>query len=86
MAYTDIEKENLEAHVELCAERYKQLETKIVSIDDRLQIVENHLVAIRESIANKNSDTNRQFITIGTSIFGIILTAMLGLLVHLVTK
>ena len=86
MAYTDIEKENLEAHVELCAERYKQLEAKISSIDDRLQTVETHLVAIRESIANKNSDTNRQFITIGTSIFGIILTAMLGLLVHLVTK
>lgn len=36
MSTTDIEKENLEAHVELCAERYKQLETRLSSIEDKV--------------------------------------------------
>lgn len=30
---TSIERENLEAHVELCAERYKQLETRLGTIE-----------------------------------------------------
>jgi hypothetical protein len=33
---TDIEKENLEAHVELCAERYKQLETRLSNIETKV--------------------------------------------------
>lgn len=33
MSTTDIEKENLEAHVELCAERYKQLELRLSTIE-----------------------------------------------------
>lgn len=36
MSTTDIEKENLEAHVELCAERYKQLETRLTSIEEKV--------------------------------------------------
>ena len=30
---TDIEKKSLEAHVELCAERYRLLETKLESME-----------------------------------------------------
>lgn len=33
---TEIEKENLEAHVELCAERYKQLETRLSNIETKV--------------------------------------------------
>ena len=36
MDTTDIEKKSLEAHVELCAERYKLLEMKIESIDEKM--------------------------------------------------
>lgn len=86
MSSTDIEKENLEAHVELCAERYKQLENRIVGIDKRLENVEEHLVAIRDSISHKSSSTDKQFITIGTSVLGILLTAVIGLFIHLATK
>lgn len=86
MSSTDIEKENLEAHVELCAERYKQLESRIAGIDKRLANVEDHLIAIRDSISHKSSTTDKQFITIGTSVLGILLTAVIGLLIHLATK
>jgi len=33
---TSIEKKNLETHVELCAERYKFLETKLETVKKRL--------------------------------------------------
>jgi hypothetical protein len=35
-----IEKENLEAHVELCAERYKQLNMKLDSLDTKVTFME----------------------------------------------
>ena len=57
MSTTDIEKQNLEAHVELCAERYKNLENKLDSLDKRMTTVEEHLLAIRDSITQK---TRRQ--------------------------
>lgn len=33
---TDIEKKNLEAHVELCAERYRFLEAKLNTVEDKV--------------------------------------------------
>jgi phage shock protein A len=46
---TSIEKQNLEAHVELCAERYKQLETRLGIIETK---VENLSGKIEESHSN----------------------------------
>ena len=83
---TDIEKQNLEAHVELCAERYNQLNEKLDNLDRRLTTVEEHLVAIRDSITNKTGGINKQLITIGTTVMGVLATAVIGLLVHLVNK
>jgi hypothetical protein len=36
---TDIEKENLEAHVELCAQRYDALEKRLGSIESKVSIL-----------------------------------------------
>ena len=83
---TDIEKQNLEAHVELCAERYNQLNQKLDNLDKRLTTVEDHLVAIRDSITNKTGGIDKQLITIGTTILGVLATAVIGLLVHLINK
>jgi len=83
---TAIEKQNLEAHVELCAERYNQLNEKLDNLDRRLTTVEEHLLAIRESITNKTGGINKQLITIGTTVMGVLATAVIGLLVHLVNK
>ena len=83
---TAIEKENLEAHVELCAERYNQLNEKLDNLDRRLTTVEEHLVAIRDSVTNKTGGINKQLITIGTTVMGVLATAVIGLLVHLVNK
>ena len=83
---TDIEKKNLEAHVELCAERYIALENKRNSLADRMNTIERHIVEIKESITNKTGGINKQMITIGTTVVGVMFTAIITLLIHLASK
>lgn len=85
MAY-DIEKKSLEAHVEICAERYSSLETQFNNLVTRMDSLEGHIIEIKDSITKVGNDGNSKIITIGTTIFGVLLTAVLGILVHLATK
>lgn len=86
MAGTQIEKENLEAHVELCAERYKNLENKIVNLDERMSKVEEHLVAIRNSIADKAGGSDKTIISIGTTVLAAMISSIVVLLVNYINK
>lgn len=86
MSSTDIEKKSLEAHVELCAERYGQLDSRLENLETRMGNIETHVVEIKEAIAESSLGQSKQLITIGTSIIGVLLTALLGLIVHLITK
>lgn len=86
MSSTDIEKKSLEAHVELCAERYTNLETKLEHLDGRMDKLENHIVDIKDSLGKVGNEGNKTLITIGTSVLGILITAVIGLLVHLILK
>lgn len=83
---TGIEKVNLEAHVELCAERYKSLEEKIDLVNQRISMLEKHVLVIKDSINSKTSGINKQFITIGTSILAVLLTANVTLIINLINK
>jgi DNA anti-recombination protein RmuC len=74
MATTDIEKENLEAHVELCAERYKQLERRLGSIEGT---VEKLATTIEQS---QNSITKVMIGTAGTIVAGVISTVVIILM------
>jgi hypothetical protein len=63
---TDIEKENLEAHVELCAERYKQIES-------RLSIIEDKVSSLHNAIQKSHLNTIKVLIgTAGTVIVGVL--------------
>ncbi len=83
---TGIEKVNLEAHVELCAERYKSLEEKIDLVNQRISMLEKHVLVIKDSINSKTSGINKQFIAIGTSILAVLLTANVTLIINLINK
>ena len=48
--------------------------------------LEGHIIEIKDSITKVGNDGNSKIITIGTTIFGVLLTAVLGILVHLATK
>lgn len=86
MATTEIEKKSLEAHVELCAERYSNLETKLENLDHRMDKIEGHIVDIKDSLSRVGIEGNKTLITIGTAVFVALLTAVLGIIVHLATK
>ena len=92
MASTDIEKKSLEAHVELCAERYTNLETKLANLESRMEKFEQYLLEIKDSLTNKvNSGKNteeitgpyKMMLTVGTTIGGALIGALITLIVHI---
>ena len=47
VAATDIEKENLEAHVELCWQRYQRLQERISSVEDKVDSLSGDVKEMR---------------------------------------
>jgi hypothetical protein len=96
MITTEIEKQNLEAHVEICAVRYASLESKLSNLERRMDKVEEHLIDIKTTLATKNTETPaprgedanpyKTMITIGTTIIGVLITGIITLLVKLYVK
>ena len=58
----DIEKESLEAHVELCAARYSRLEEKLDNLEGRVIGIETVLGEIRTTQINDRDNRNKQLI------------------------
>jgi predicted nuclease with TOPRIM domain len=83
---TNIEKQSLEAHVELCAERYEKLETKIDNVEKKVEKLEEHVIAIREILAGTGDKQSKQLIAIGTAIVSVLITGLITVIVHLVSK
>lgn len=83
---TEIEKKSLEAHVELCAERYNALEDKMEAMTANIA----HLCALVQEVkttvsklSEKNTD---RLITWGMGIIGFLGGALVYLLTHYVFK
>jgi len=83
---TDIEKKSLEAHVELCAERYRLLETKLETLDEKLENVVEAIETVKCSIAAMAEKRNSQLIGWGIGIIGSLTAAVVWLLTHYVFK
>ena len=70
---TPIEKKSLEAHVDLCAERYKAMSRCIEALDskvDRLEMLINEVHVMVEKMAQRRND---QLIGWGTGIIASLL-------------
>lgn len=84
------ERTSLEAHVDLCAERYKALEDKLDKLEQRMTNMEENIIVIRtklsESTAEVSQKTSGQLITIGTSFGVAMLTGLIMVIVQLVLK
>jgi hypothetical protein len=72
---TDIEKENLEAHVELCAQRYDAL-------DRRLTSIESKVATLQDTIEKSHLSTIK--VLVGTA--GTVIVAILSTLAVIITK
>ena len=83
---TNIEKTSLEAHVELCAERYDKLDNKLEAVTKKVEKLEEHVIAIRESLAGNGDKQSKQLIAIGTAIISVLITGIITLTIYLVSK
>ena len=84
MSSTSIEKKSLEAHVELCAERYDALEDKLDNLDKRIEKIDEGVEDIKKAIAKNSLGASSQIIKIGTALFAVLITACIGLIVNLI--
>jgi len=79
-APTKIEKQNLEAHVELCAERYNNLESKLDNLEERMDKLEGHMVDIKNSLVSSERYRTGQMIKYGITIIGVLTAAVIAFL------
>jgi predicted nucleic acid-binding Zn-ribbon protein len=80
---TEIEKKSLEAHVELCAERYKNLDDKLQNLDNRMGKLEELILDIKNSVALSPNESNKTLITIGTAVVAALIGGLITLVVHI---
>ena len=85
MAIKDIEKQNLEAHVELCAVRYNQLHDKFDAVNHRLDKQEAMLQEIRHAVMSQNDNRTRQLLAWGATLITLLVTAT-GSLLFMILK
>lgn len=78
---TDIEKKSLEAHVELCAERYRFLEEKLVAVDSKIEDINNAIRDIKTGITGITEKHNRQIVSFGAALT----ISLLGIIGYLLT-
>ncbi len=83
---TNIEKTNLEAHVELCAERYEKLETKLETVEKKVEQLETHIIDIKQTLAGAGDRQSKQLIAIGTAVISVLITGLITVLVHFINK
>ncbi len=76
---TEIEKKSLEAHVELCAERYKFLEQKLDTLENDVQAVRRVVSEVRDMMQKVTEKRNDQIIAWAVGAIGL-LTATIGYL------
>jgi|TARA_B110000858_G_scaffold170086_1_gene199676 uncharacterized protein YhaN len=74
MSTTELEKQNLEAHVDLCSERYKGLH-------DRLSAIEVRLAKMNEDMGTSHKSQTKTIIaTAGTVVAGLLSTVVVILM------
>jgi len=81
---TDIEKKSLEAHVELCAERYRLLEVKLESMDEKITTLFNVIAELRGMLQASNAKNNDRIISWGVGIIVTLVGALGWAAAHLI--
>ena len=87
MSTTELEKQSLEAHVDLCAERYgnlkndiDEIKTRLDSFESELKTIGNSISGINQRLEQKENSVLRSVIKIGGSVI-LTLTGAIGAIV-----
>jgi hypothetical protein len=91
-----IEKQSLEAHVDLCAERYAGLKDDLAAMSDRIEKLEegmtkrmdkleSSVTEIKDILTKKETSALRSLITVGLAIIASLIGTVGGLVWYVVT-
>jgi hypothetical protein len=73
---TDLEKKSLEAHVDLCAQRYRFLESKMEAVEQKIASINSVVGEIHDMMHAMTQKRNDQLLNwslgVGTTLIGII--------------
>jgi chromosome segregation ATPase len=83
---TEIEKKSLEAHVELCAERYNALEMRLDTLDDKIGGVATMVKEVKETVSKMAEKNNDRLIAWGVGIIGALVATTVYLFTHYIIK
>jgi prefoldin subunit 5 len=83
---TEIEKKSLEAHVELCAERYNQLEQRFEHVDSKIGNLEKLVREVHDMVQRMSEKRTDQLINWGIGIIGALATTIIYLITTYVLK
>lgn len=75
MSTTKLERENLEAHVDLCAQRYEVLEGRLTKVEEKVDSIHDLIAKGQQSMTK---------VLIGTA--GTVITALLSTVVVILMK
>ena len=89
---SDIERESLSAHVEICTLRYQNLDDKISAVKEDMTAVKGDVVSIRDDLKdlkdameNKDHQSTNRLMQIGVGIIGGLLSICGALILKLLT-
>jgi len=83
---TEIEKHSLEAHVELCAERYNGLIAQLTNLDTKINNVSAMVKEVKECVSKLTEKNTDRLITWGVGIIGFLAASTIYLISHYVIK
>lgn len=83
---TEIEKKSLEAHVELCAQRYKFLEDKLDSVEEKCDTLVTAISEVRNTVQTMANKDNDRLIQWGIGIIGFLVATCAYLINHYVFR
>lgn len=83
---SDVEKKSLEAHVELCAERYRFLEHQLTEVKSAVAAVKETIVKTHEMVSKLSEKNNDRMIHWGIGIIAFLITTIGYLLANYVIK
>jgi tetrahydromethanopterin S-methyltransferase subunit G len=72
---TQLERESLEAHVDLCAMRYEQLDTRLTNLENKVDDVHADILNGQKSLVK---------VIVGTA--GTVITGIISIVIALLTK
>ncbi len=83
---TDIEKKSLEAHVELCAERYNALENRLDHVDSKISNLADMIREVHDMVQRMSEKRTDQLIGWGVGLIGTLTAAVIYLVTNYVFK